>query len=148
MHARRSAGEYKTMHPAAAVREKPGRRNGDDARDGALLAGRPGLSGGCGLLERAARGAGSGSAARRGGPGRGSRGSERGDFGSASAAVLAIFRARGSAFARRQLLSGFVAAPGPLRDPTHACCGWIAPFGTTNRRAEPELAGHYAIRPL
>jgi hypothetical protein len=44
----------------------------------ALLAGRPGLSGGCGLLESGARGAGCDSAARRGGAGRGSRGSERG----------------------------------------------------------------------
>ena len=44
----------------------------------APLAGCPGLSGGCGLLESGVRGAGCGSAARRGGGRRGSRGSEGG----------------------------------------------------------------------
>ncbi len=46
----------------------------------ALLAGRPGLSGGCRAVESGARGDGCGSAARQGGGPRGSRGIERGAF--------------------------------------------------------------------
>eukprot|EP01043_Picozoa_sp_COSAG02_P016934 COSAG02_NODE_756_length_17532_cov_5.673550_11_plen_118_part_00 len=72
----------------------------------------------------------------------------RRDFGSTSAAVLAIFWARGSVFALRQLPSGFSGAPAPLRDSTHVCWDWIAPLGATNTRAESELAGHPQIRPL
>jgi hypothetical protein len=65
-----------------------------------------------------------------------------------SAAGSAIFRARGSVFAQRQLLCGFPGAPAPLRDPSYACWGSIAPFGTTNGAVTQPPSGLAQFGPL